>query len=134
MIGKLRLRPHRRGMKVSKTRGCRLQASHGKIEVQGSPLPFAPAATLRGRAGIYVKYFAPPMAGGWIFLRGDDAPVISGFPPPAVARAYSLRGKTGDSSAFIRRVNHVFIPISGKVRLRIYVAGPEEFASTLEFS
>jgi len=55
-------------------------------------------------------------------------------PHPPVVAAYSLRGRTGDSSAFFRRVNHVFIPVSGKVRLRAYIGGPAEFASTLEFS
>lgn len=117
-------------VRIRITAHTRVQASYTEFTIQ--PIPFPPTHPLKGRAGMYVKYFLPPNGAGTIFLRGDDL-LQPAVPTGGSKTAFSITGVTGSLNKNHRKNNHIFVPIAESVRAYLLVATTLESSGTLEY-
>lgn len=125
----------RRGLRVSRTRSCRLQATgDNALSTDGDPVPFGSLSPLRSRSVVYLKYMkgVPIAATGTLFLRGYSRVGTVLFTPPS--DTYPIKNENLNPDLKSRRLRkQIRLPITSHVQLYASTTGNVEGATVLEF-
>jgi len=121
-----------RGVGVTRTVGCRMQAfwndSLNGIGGLTLEVPNPPRLKMNHRHTLFVKYFAPTDPKGTFFLIERQTTSSEAFD-----RGYPIHGVAGPETRRQKRLKQIRLPLAGPVRIYSGTPGAAEFGSTFEF-